>query len=105
MTGLASEETAIVLKTRWHPFWVTFFFAFRTFVTIDGTTSVLPWGEHVFHVEPGTHKVEVSLGRGVFVGDRSVGEARIQTVVAQGKTVHLRYRSPALYNYGEGASK
>jgi hypothetical protein len=100
MTGLASEETAIVLKTRWHPLWFTFFFLFRTLVTIDGMTSGLPWGKHVFQVEPGTHEVQVSLGDNPF--GRPVGEARIQTEVAQGKTVHLRYRSPFDYNCGEG---
>jgi len=87
-----AEETAIVLKTRWHPLWFTVFFLFRTSVTIDGKTSCLPWGEHVFKVEPGTHEIRVSLGKGIL--GRPVGEASIQTEVAQGETLHLRYRAP-----------
>jgi hypothetical protein len=102
MTGLASEETAIVLKTRWHPLWFSFFFLFRTSVTIDGKTSDLPWGEHVFKVEPGTHEIRVSLGEGPLA--RPVGEASIQTEVAQGKTVHLRYRAPFTNSGFEGGS-
>jgi hypothetical protein len=81
-------ETSIVVKTRWHPLWIPFFFVFRTAVTIDGSTSVLPWGEYVFPVEPGTHEVRVSL-----LYPKS--EARIQVDVAQNKTVRLRYNGPA----------
>jgi hypothetical protein len=103
MTGLASEETAIVLETRWHPLWFTFFFVFRTVVTIDGTTSELPWGKHVFGVEPGTHEVHVSLGDNPL--GRLLGEARIQAEVAQGKTVHLRYRAPFSMVFEEGRIK
>jgi hypothetical protein len=95
MTGLTSEETAIVVKTRWHPLWVFFFFLIRTTVTIDGSTSVMPWGEHVFQVEPGTHEVRVSL-------DYPMSEARVQVEVAQGQIVHLRYSGPAAYFVEEG---
>ncbi len=103
MTGLVCEETAIVLKTRWHPLWFTFFFLFRTFVTIDGKTSVLPWGKHVFQVEPGMHEVQVSLGTSSL--GKPQGEARIQAEVAQGKTVELQYRSPFLIVFEEGRIK
>jgi hypothetical protein len=75
MTGLTSEKTAIVVKTRWHLLWVFFFFLIRTTVTIDGATSVVPWGEHVFDVEPRSHEVRVSL-------DYPKSEARIQVDVA-----------------------
>ncbi len=103
MTGLASEETAIALKTRWHPLWFTFFFLFRTFVTIDGKTSDLPWGKHVFKVEPGRHEVQVSLG--VNSLGKPQGEARIQVKVVEGKTVQLQYRSPFLMVFEEGRIK
>jgi hypothetical protein len=91
-----TEETAIVLKTRWHPLMVTVFFLFHTVVAIDGNASELPWGTHVFQVEPGTHEVRVSLGKGPL--GRPVGEATIQTEVAQGEIVHLRYRAPVDYS-------
>jgi hypothetical protein len=52
-----AEETAIVVKTRWHPLWFPGFFLFHALVTIDGKASELPWGTHVFQVEPGTHEV------------------------------------------------
>jgi hypothetical protein len=90
MTGPASEEIRIVVKTRWHPLWVFIFFLIRTTVTIDGSASVVPWGEHVFRVEPGTHEVRVAL-------DYPMSEARIQVGVAEGQSVHLRYRGPASY--------
>jgi hypothetical protein len=94
MTSPASQNTSIVLKTRWHPLWLPVFFLFRTSVTIDGKTSDLPWGEHLFKVEPGTHEIRVSLGGGPLERGRPVGEASIHTEVAQGETVHLRYRAP-----------
>ena len=90
MTGPTTDVTSIVVKTRWHPLWVFIFFLIKTSVTIDGSTSVLPWGEHVFPVEPGTHEVRVSL-------DYPMSEARIQVEVARGQCVHLRYRGPASY--------
>jgi hypothetical protein len=95
VTGPIAEETAIVLKTRWHPLWVFFFFLIKPTVTIDGSTSVAPWGEHVFQVEPGTHEVRVAL-------DYPTSEARIQVEVARGQTVHLRYSGPAAYFVQEG---
>jgi len=97
------ERTAIVLKTHWHPLWFTFFFLFRTEVTIDGKASALPWGTHVFEVEPGTHEVHVSLGKNSL--GQPQGGARIQAEVAQGKTVQLRYRSPFLMVFEEGRIK
>ncbi len=95
MTGPTTEVTAIVVKTRWHPLWVFFFFLFRTAVTIDGLTSVVPWGEHVFQVEPGRHEVRVSL-----LYPKS--EARIQVDVAQGQTIHMRYNGPFSLMVEEG---
>lgn len=104
MTGLASEKTAIVLKTRWPPLWLVFgFFIFRTIVTVDGVTSLLPtWGEHVLPVVPGPHEVQVSLGRSIG-GRRPMSGARIQVEVARGETVHLRYQVPSLYLSNEGS--
>jgi len=88
-------ETAIVVRTRWHPLWVLFFFVFRTAVTIDGKTSVLPWGEHAFQVEPGAHEVRVSL-----LYRKS--ETHIQVDVAKDQTIHLRYNAPFQLMVEEG---
>ena len=46
-----TEKTAIVVRTRWPVASVFFAFIFRTFVTIDGVTSLLsPRGNHVLPV-------------------------------------------------------
>jgi len=100
MTSPTSEETAIVLTTRWLRLGPAFFI-FRIFVAVDGfATSVVLWGEHVFPVAPGAHEVEVSLGLGF--GRRHMGEARIQVEVAQGKSAHLRYRPPFQFAVQQG---
>lgn len=98
-----TEKTAIVVRTRWPVASVFFAFIFRTFVTIDGVTSLLsPRGNHVLPVAPGTHEVQVSLGRSI--GGRGLlSGARIQVDVAQGEAVHLLYRVPFLYLYEDGS--
>lgn len=97
-----TEQTAIVLKTRWPVLSLVFIFVFSTFVTIDGVTTLLPpWGEHAFPVLPGAHEVQVSLGRSIG-GRRPMSEAEINVEVGQEKRVRLLYRVPFLYLYQDG---
>jgi hypothetical protein len=63
---------------------------FKTIVTIDGVPSVLPWGEYVFPVAPGTHQVEVCF-KYLF---GPMGANGLTVSAAPGQTVSVLYRSP-----------
>ena len=90
MTDSPNGRTAIILRTRSHPLKFLVAFLYKPFVTIDGSTSVLPWGEHCFEVTPGPHEVRIALGG-------SQGLARVDIDVQQGQTVRLNYRGPPNY--------
>ena len=87
-------ETVIVLRTRHHALTALTASGYPTLVAIDGVTSKLPWGEHMFQVSPGLHDVSVSLGSILGV---QMGQASIEIEVAKGHSAHLEYRAP--FNY------
>jgi hypothetical protein len=102
--AIVGDGATIIVETRWHPLTALFAFIFRTIVTIDGSTSVLPWGWHELSVSPGTHEVQVSLGRGVGVVGfpERMGMASIDVEAAAGGRVHLRYRAPIAFAWQAG---
>jgi hypothetical protein len=62
-------------------------------VIVDGSRSILSWGEHSFSVSPGTHEVKVSLGDQFF---RKLSAARVTVEISQGQTIHVDYRAPLI---------
>ncbi|MDA8147739.1 MAG: hypothetical protein M0Z93_03040 [Actinomycetota bacterium] len=91
-SGEHVAQTAIEVRARIFPMaWLLLFF--KTTVTIDEVDHVVPWGRHVFPVEPGQHEVRVSFR---YIGAPRMGENGLTVDVARGQTVRIYYRSPFL---------
>ncbi len=90
MTVNADNTTGIQVTTKIFPL-AFLLLLFKTNVTIDGVTSVQPWGSHFFSVPPGTHEVTVSFR---YIFSKTMGESHISAEVHPGQTTHVRYRSP-----------
>jgi hypothetical protein len=88
--------TGILVRTKIFPLAILLLL-FKTNVTIDGTTSVLKWGDHVFAVPPGQHDVQVSFR---YLFSKRMGEATLTVEVAPGRTTTVLYRSPFLVFMG-----
>ena len=90
--GEPAPRTAIEVRARIFPTaWLLLFF--KTTVTIDEVDHVVPWGRHVFPVEPGRRDVRVSFR---YIGAPRMGENGLTVDVVQGQTVRIYYRSPFL---------
>jgi hypothetical protein len=63
----------------------------RTTVVIDGHLHELPWGEHFFPLEPGSHQVEVSYR---YLRLSRAGKASALIDVAPNQVVQASYRAP-----------
>ena len=63
----------------------------RTTVVIDGHLHELPWGEHFFPLEPGSHQVEASYR---YLGLSRAGKASVLIDVAPNQVVQASYRAP-----------
>jgi hypothetical protein len=87
-----TNATGIQVTTKIFPLAFLLLF-FKTNVTIDGVTSVQPWGSHFFSVPPGMHDVAVSFR---YIFSQAMGESRIAAEVHAGQATHVRYRSPFL---------
>jgi hypothetical protein len=70
---------------------------FKTNVTIDGVTSVLPWGAHFFGVPPGVHEVRVSFR---YLFSSTTGETGLKVEVLPDRTTTVMYRSPFIVFMG-----
>lgn len=80
------HDTATIELIAEPPVWLLFARWTKVSITIDGALSRLPWGEHAFRVEPGTHTVVVRMGTS------SSYRGTITTSVAANAVVRLRYR-------------
>jgi hypothetical protein len=88
--------TGILVRTKVFPLAFLLLF-FKTNVTIDGTTSVLEWGDHMFAVPPGEHHVKVSFR---YLFSQRQGEADLTVEVVANQTSTVLYRSPFLVFLG-----
>ena len=88
--------TGILVRTKIFPL-AFLLLLFKTNVTIDGTTSVLEWGDHVFVLPPGEHDVKVSFR---YLFSKRVGEADLTVEVVPGQTTTVLYRSPFIVFMG-----
>ncbi len=88
--------TGILVRTKIFPL-AFLLLLFKTNVTIDGSTSVLKWGDHLFVVAPGTHDVKVSFR---YLFSQRQGEAALTVEVVANKTTTVLYRSPFLVFLG-----
>ncbi len=89
MTAPSPDQTGIAVKSRVFPL-AFLLLLFKTTVTVDGMSYVMPWGEHFFPVAPGAHDVRVSF-KYIF-GDMGENGATVQ--VAPGQVTRVHYRSP-----------
>jgi hypothetical protein len=88
--------TGILVRTKIFPL-AFLLLLFKTNVTIDGTTSVLKWGDHMFVVPPGAHDVKVSFR---YLFSKRQGEAALTVEVVAGQPTTVLYRSPFLVFMG-----
>jgi hypothetical protein len=98
MTASGNDDaaTGIVVRTKIFPL-AFLLLLFKTNVTIDGVTSVLPWGDHFFDVSPGVHEVRVSFR---YLFSSTTGENGLKIEVRAGRTTTLVYRSPFIVFMG-----
>jgi hypothetical protein len=87
----AGAPATIVVRTKIFPL-AFLLLLFKTTVTIDGSPNELPWGEHSFPVQPGSHSVAISFK--YLFGD--MGRAAVNVELAPGAVVQVHYRSPWL---------
>ncbi len=98
MTASGNDDaaTGIVVRTKIFPL-AFLLLLFKTNVTIDGVTSVLPWGDHFFDVSPGVHEVRVSFR---YFFSSKTGENALEIEVRADRTTTLVYRSPFIVFMG-----
>jgi hypothetical protein len=96
MTLPGDNTTGIQVTTKIFPLAVLLLL-FKTNVTIDGVTSVQPWGSHFFSVPAGTHDVTVSFR---YLFSQATGQSRITVEVDPGRITNVKYRSPFLVFLG-----
>ena len=94
--NLTSTATGISVTTKVFPL-AFLLLLFKTNVTIDGVTSVLPWGTHFFSLSPGVHDVRVSF-RYLFSSQQ--GESALKVEVLPDGTTTVFYRSPFIVFMG-----
>lgn len=63
----------------------------HTTVTIDDRTYDLPWGEHYFPLEPGSHQLEVSYP---YLRLSRAGKASMAIDVSPNQLLRVSYRTP-----------
>jgi hypothetical protein len=88
--------TGILVRTKIFPL-AFLLLLFKTNVTIDGTTSVLKWGDHMFAVPPGLHDVTVSFR---YLFSQRQGEAHLTVDVVADQATTVLYRSPFIVFLG-----
>ena len=88
--------TGILVRTKIFPL-AFLLLLFKTNVTIDGTTSVLKWGDHMFAVPPGPHDVTVSFR---YLFSQRQGEAHLTVDVVADQATTVLYRSPFIVFLG-----
>jgi hypothetical protein len=94
--GNDAAATGIVVRTKIFPL-AFLLLLFKTNVTIDGVTSVLPWGDHFFDVSPGVHEVRVSFR---YLFSSKTGENGLKTEVLPDRKTTVDYRSPFIVFMG-----
>lgn len=63
----------------------------HTTVVIDGQKHEVPWGQHFFPLDSGSHQVEVSYP---YLRLPQAGKASLMIAVVPNKVVQLSYRAP-----------
>lgn len=63
----------------------------HTIVTIDDGTYEVPWGEHYYPLEPGSHQLEVSFP---YLWLSGAGKASIAVDISRNQIVQASYHSP-----------
>lgn len=92
MTDLHPSPTGVQVTTKRFPLaWL--FWTFKTEVSIDGASVVVPWGTHFYEVAPGQHTIRVGFR---FMWGKDMGADEVECDVALGATTKLLYRSPFL---------
>lgn len=95
-SNVASTVTGISVTTKIFPL-AFLLLLFKTNVTIDGATSVLPWGTHFFGLSPGVHEVRVSFR---YLFSSETGESALKVEVLPDHTTKVAYRSPFIVFMG-----
>ncbi len=90
MTQEAPARTGVEITTKIFPLAFLLVF-YKTNVTIDGTTSTVPWGTHFYELEPGRHNIRIGFR---YMLGKNMGENQIDVDVAPGQAVMVSYRSP-----------
>jgi hypothetical protein len=66
------EKTGVLVNTKIFPL-AFLLLLFKTNITIDGVTKIVPWGSSFYKLHPGKHDVTVSFR---YLLGREMGEAR-----------------------------
>jgi hypothetical protein len=92
----APNATGIRVTTKIFPL-AFLLLLFKTNVTVDGVTTVLPWGSNFYSLPPGLHEVIVSFR---YIFSKTMGQNRVVVEVPPGQTIGVTYRSPFLVFMG-----
>jgi hypothetical protein len=84
-------RTGLEITAKFFPLAFLLYF-FKPTIVIDGTPNKVPWGTHVFDVQPGRHHVEIYFR--YFFMDAGKGSTDVD--IASGELRRLRYRAPWL---------
>jgi len=90
MTDIQTHRTGVQLTTKVFPL-AFLLLMYKTNVSIDGTSKIVPWGTHFFELPPGRHSGKVGFR---YMLGKNMGENGVEINVAAGQTVNVAYRSP-----------
>ena len=92
MTVPPSTQSGVFITTQRFPLaWL--FWTFKTDVSIDEETVVVPWGTHFFNLAPGRHRIRIGFH---YLWAKDMGADEIECEIERGATITLTYRSPFL---------
>jgi hypothetical protein len=90
MTENTKPRSGVQVTTRTPPI-AFLMLLFKTKVTIDGTTHVVPWGTNYYALEPGPHTIEI--GFRYFFGS-NMGRSTAEFDIAAGHVAVVTYHPP-----------
>jgi hypothetical protein len=87
-----SPDSAIIVRAKLHPLSLLLRLS-KVTITIDGEATTHGWGSRTYPVPSGPHEVNVS----VMHFGQQMATAHTSVSVPSGRTVTVRYRSPATF--------
>lgn len=90
MADSEAPRTGVQLTTKVFPL-AFLLLMYKTNVTIDGKSEIVPWGTHFYALSPGRHSIRVGFR---YMLGKNMGENGVEVDVLPGQSVNVTYRSP-----------